>query len=78
MICSELMSNKIDFNKVTFKTCSSNCLEYLATKIEKDIENYSKSTGTISTTPLNFKAQPRTQPAVLPHNQHLQRFTGRT
>ena len=27
------MSNKFDFNKVTFKICSSNCLEYLATKI---------------------------------------------
>ena len=31
MICSEQMSNKFDFNKVTFKICSSNCLEYLAT-----------------------------------------------
>ena len=46
MICSELTGNKFDFNKVTFKRCSSNCLEYLATKIEKDIEVYSKSTGT--------------------------------
>ena len=46
MICSKLMSNKFDFNKVTFEACSSNCLEYSATKIEKDIEVYSKSTGT--------------------------------
>ena len=78
MICSELMSNKFDFNKVTFKICSSNCLEYLATKTEKDIEVYCKSTGTTSATPLNFKAESRTQPAVPPHNQHLQRSIGRT
>ena len=38
MICSELMSNKFDFNKVTFKTCSSNCLEYLATTDQKTFE----------------------------------------
>ena len=60
MICSELMSNKFDFNKVTFETCSSNCLEYLATKIEKDIEVYSKSTGQLSPPQLQGVSQDTT------------------
>ena len=38
MICSELMSNKFDFNKVTFKICSTNCLKYLATTDQRAFE----------------------------------------